>query len=238
MHPQVRRGYLETDERDFAPGQVELLRQAQKDILYLVDHGYDLARSVTFVGNRFQFSARQRTALTRATVRSENNIRRRKKCLSSIKGQTLHIDGFNLIITLEAALSPETTLLRCMDDTVRDICGLRGNYKLIESTTETLRMIGELFSESEVEQAVFYLDAPVSNSGRLKVEIAEAMEQYAVENSVSLVPNADARLWDKEWVVSSDGVILDRCSSWVNLAGMLIAEKLPRRRMVDLSCFR
>jgi len=235
MHPKIRRGYVKSDERDFAPGQVRQLQKAQKDILYLIDGGYDLKHSVTFVGDRFQFSARQRTALTRATAKTENKLRREKKCLQLVQGQMLYIDGFNLIIALEAALSPDTTIFRGMDGAIRDLCGLRGTYRLIESTTRALQMIGAFLAEAKVKHAVFYLDAPVSNSGRLKTEIYEIMTQYAVSAAVEMVPNADAKLWDRECVVSSDGIILDRCISWINLAAAIIAETLPERRIVDLS---
>jgi len=235
MHPNIRRGYVETDQRDFAPEQVILLQKAQKDIIYLVDHDYNIMNSVTFVGNHFQLSARQRTALTRATVNAKKGRQRRQACIQLVEGRTLYIDGFNLIITLEAALSPDTTILRCMDGTVRDICGLRGTYKLIESTTAALHMIGNVLTGLKVKQVVFYLDAPVSNSGRLRAEILEVMAKCAVPADVKLVSNADARLWDKECVVSSDSIILDRCCSWINLAEMIIAENLAERRIIDLS---
>ena len=40
-----------------------------------------------------------------------------------IKGQTIHIDGFNVIIGLEIAFS-DPMLFKCMDGTVRDLAGL------------------------------------------------------------------------------------------------------------------
>lgn len=235
MHANVRRGYVESDASEFSPQQVNLMRQAQRDIVYLVDHGYEISRSVKFIGDRFMFSARQRAALTRATARTESRLLRQQKRLYSFAGNTIYIDGFNLIITLEAALSPETTLIGCMDGTVRDLCGLRGTYRLIESTTLALNMLAELIAEGGAERAIFYLDAPVSNSGRLRAEILQVMERHAIQAEVELVPNADAMLWDKDCVASSDAIILDRCNSWINLAELLITENLPRRLIIDLS---
>lgn len=233
----VSRGYCPTDRRDFGEGMLPLLRAAQRDIAYLVDRGYDLERAVTFVGNRFQFSARQRTALTRATCSAAVLEHRRARLVAGgVSGETVSIDGFNLIITLEAALSPQTTLLRCMDGTVRDLCGLHGTYRIIESTKEALGWIGAALQERQTGAAIFYLDAPVSNSGRLREAILEEMARVALPCEVHLVPNADAELWGKQRVISSDGIVLDRCESWLNLAREIIASQLPGRRLVDLSC--
>ncbi|HBN10981.1 MAG TPA: DUF434 domain-containing protein, partial [Ruminococcus sp.] len=68
-----------------------------------------LKNAVTFVGNRYQLSERQRIALQRA-VSSEKAISERQKKLVN-SGDTANIDGLNIIITLETALSG-TTLLK------------------------------------------------------------------------------------------------------------------------------
>jgi len=237
MMPQdTSRGYVPSDKKEFNGESLPLLQATQRDIHYLLNRGYDLERSVTFVGNRFQFSARQRTALMRATAPAAILEHRGKRLASGcLSGETVYIDGFNLIITLEAALSPETTLLRCMDRTIRDLCGLHGTYRIIEATSAALSWIGEALVEKDAGQAVFYLDAPVSNSGRLRVAILETVERCGLSSEVHLVPNADAELWGKKNIISSDSIILDRCGSWLNLACEIIADKLPERRIVDLS---
>jgi len=237
MMPQdTSRGYVPSDKKEFNGESLPLLQATQRDIHYLLNRGYDLERSVTFVGNRFQFSARQRTALMRATAPAAILEHRGKRLASGrLAGETVYIDGFNLIITLEAALSPETTLLRCMDGTVRDLCGLHGTYRIIEATSAALSWIGEALIEKGAGRAVCYLDAPVSNSGRLRAAILETMERCGLPCEVHLAPNADAMLWGKENVISSDSILLDRCGSWLNLACEIIAAKLPERRTVDLS---
>ena len=59
----VRRGFVPTDARDFQGDSLRLLQEAQADAAYLLNRGYELERAVSFVGDRFQFSARQRMAL-------------------------------------------------------------------------------------------------------------------------------------------------------------------------------
>lgn len=236
MPPQdVQRGYEPTDEQAFGPDAVKLLQSVQKDVVYLLDRGYDLENSVTFVGNRYQLTARQRTALTRATAGTATVWGRLERQVSgAVPGGTLLIDGFNLIITLEAALSEKTVLLRCMDGTMRDLCGLRGTYRLLESTGQALEWIARAIRRMQAGHAVFFLDSPVSNSGRLRNAILTVMAEAGVSAEANLVDNADSFLWGKAYTVTSDAFILNRCVSWVNLAAQILEAELPRRRVVPL----
>lgn len=236
MPEPVNRGFVPGDANEFGDAVLPTLRYAQQDIVYLLGRGYELTHAVTFVGNRFQLSARQRTALTRASSEAVVVAARKQRQTDSLAGSTVYIDGFNLIITLEAAQSPETTLLGCMDGTVRDLCGLHGTYRLIEATATALNWTAESLVNLKVAQAVFYLDAPVSNSGRLRTAILEVMGRHSLPCEVLLVPNADRELWDKSPVITTDAIILERCSSWVNLAASIISDKLPERRIVRLDC--
>jgi len=121
----VKRGCVPTDEKEFSPANTVLLQQVQQDIVYLINRDYDLGRSVTFACNRFGFSTRQRMALIRSTAtRDKIESRIKKEIGRDLKNKTIHIDGFNLIIILEIALSG-TTLLRCMDGTIRNLAGLK-----------------------------------------------------------------------------------------------------------------
>ena len=63
--------------------------------------------ALTAVGNHYQLTIRQRTALMRSTVPTKvcsDRLRRMAKPDEIPKGTVL-VDGFNLIITLETALS-------------------------------------------------------------------------------------------------------------------------------------
>ena len=66
----VRRGYDSQDERWFSQVELEKLKQANHDITWLINRGYKLEGSVTFVSNRFLFSNRQREALKRVICAS------------------------------------------------------------------------------------------------------------------------------------------------------------------------
>ena len=147
-------------------------------------------------------------------------------------GETVHIDGFNEIITLEVALSG-SPVFRCMDGTFRDLAGLRGTYRLIDKTDIALRAVFDALGKIRAGRAVFWLDAPVSNSGRLKERIAEIAEEKWFEVDVEVTGNVDRELCSRSNVISSDSVILGRCLSWLNLNEELILG-LPDSWVIDL----
>ena len=82
----------------------------------------------------------------------------------------------------------------------------------------------------------WWLDRPVSNSGRLKATILEAAADSGWKTEVELTfsPDHDLSHTD-EIIATSDGIVLDRCRRWVNLAWWLIAQSLPQTRLLDLS---
>ncbi|AQS04201.1 DUF434 domain-containing protein [Clostridium beijerinckii] len=229
----VKRGFVPSDEIEFNEENLTLLKKAQKDIYYLINHGYSIDKSVEFVGNHLLFSARQRLALKRG-ISSYNDIisREKRKILDTYENSTLHIDGLNIIITLEVALS-NSTLIKCMDGTLRDLAGLRGTYKLIDKTDTAIDLIGKRLDEMKIRKAIFYLDSPVSNTGRLKSRILEILHKYNFDIEVILIPNADVILNKLDYVVTSDGIILNTCESWINLAYEIVEEELPNTSYID-----
>lgn len=232
---EKRRDYDVNDERWFSKDAVVLLQRAQEEIVWLLDRNYKISTIIELVGGHYQLSARQRIALQRACCTSKQNECRRQKLqsLQAAKKNILYIDGFNLIITLEVALS-NSILIMGSDGCIRDIAGLRGTYRLIDKTQGALELIGRALNELEIPYCKFYLDSPVSNSGRLKSAILEHAENWGMEIEVELVQNPDNILFNLDHVVTSDSVILDNCISWVNLSGKIIEEYVQDVRIIDL----
>ena len=232
---EVRRGFVPTDEKEFNEENLLRLRRAQEEILYLLERGYPIKSASTFVGNHYLLSERQRLAIVRATAKNLDLEMRKSKRLNGVTDLTkVSIDGLNIIITLEVALS-ESTLLRCMDDTIRDLAGLRGTYRLIDKTDSAILLIGEKLESMKIREVVFYLDAPVSNTGRLKLRILELLQEFSYQVSVELVNNADVVLENLNNVISSDSIVLSKCESWINLTAEIMKDKLPNVKCIDLT---
>ncbi len=231
-----KRGFDLLDNRWFSPTELVKLRQANRDITWLINRGYKFENSVTFVSNRFLFSNRQRDALKR-TICTQQQLQSRKakkQSLTKLKDGPIYIDGFNLIITLEVALS-RGTLVVGNDGSLRDLAGLRGTYRLIEQTDDALRLIAEFLSLYAVPKVVFYLDAPVSNSKKLKAKILSMMSGFSIATDVELVPNADSVLRTRERIVSTDAILLDQCISYFDLSQSIIHHYLKALAVIDFS---
>ncbi len=237
MPEAVARGYCPTDERDFIK-HLDELRRAGNDLYYLINRGYPIKSASEFVGNHYLLSERQRLALTRSISSEESIAARKAKELSALpEGSTVHIDGFNTIISLEIAFSGSTLLL-CMDGTVRDLAGLRGNYRLIDKTDMAIRAVRSVLEREKAGTAHFYLDAPVSNSGRLKARIAEIMEDSPVKVDFSVINDVDRTLYTKDTVVTGDAIILDRCASWFNLVRRAIDAEIGEYPYINVTEMR
>jgi hypothetical protein len=231
----ISRGFDPQDRTVFAPEALDLLRRARQDLQFLLDRGYPMTAAATFVGSHHQLTFRQRSALQRATDRSERYVRRAQTQRSpdQLRDGPVLIDGFNLIITLETALSGNLVVLGA-DSALRDLAGLRGTYRIISHTERAIGLIGDYLGARFVPSVRFFLDAPVSNSGRLKQLIGQLTSRWPCPVSVELVPDADRVLLDQDRIVSSDSVLLDHCRGWFNLAAWIVAERLPEAWVISL----
>jgi hypothetical protein len=222
----AKRGFVPEDEKNFSLEAIEKLRTAARHVCWLINEGYDLKKASTFVGNHFLLSERQRMAIVRSIASKEQLAVRFDKevPINEVADQEVWVDGFNAIITLEVLLA-DSLLFECMDGSIRDLASLRGTYRLIPETEAAVRLMLDVLQEAGTSRINILLDEPVSNSGRLKVLIAEIGEDYVPEIDIRILRYVDRSLYDKELVISSDSVILDHCGNWVNLAAECVRRK-------------
>ncbi|MBE5962274.1 MAG: DUF434 domain-containing protein [Lachnospiraceae bacterium] len=228
------RGYAESDQKEFSKDSVGILQKACTDLSYLMERGYKIKGASVFVGNHYMLSERQRLSLVRTCSSKEDILLRRQKERTRLpKGETVCMDGFNTIITLEVALSLGL-LLDCADGTIRDMAGLRGTYRIIDKTEIAVSLLLNELKEEEIAKAEIYLDSPVSNSGRLKQLIMEMGKEYPFTIEVFVIPDVDRVLETKENVITSDAIILNRCKSYYNMTRKIIRDKIPDAFVVRL----
>jgi hypothetical protein len=225
------RGPRPDDELLFAGEGLERVRRAATDVAWLLDRDYPLKSALSFVGDRHQLTARQRLALGRSLCTTAQLRERdaRKLPLESMRDAAIAIDGFNLLVTLEVALSGGLILVG-RDRVARDLAGLRGSYSLIAETDVALDRVSDLLAKHRPASVTWYLDAPVSSSGRLRARI-EA-HSWPVATEARLVPSADKALVSAAHVVSADAAVLDACQSWHDVTGALL-DAIPAARVVE-----
>lgn len=236
MTKTSERGFEINDKRWFSGNELLKLKKAHEEIKWLLDRDYKFEAIINFVGGRYQFTTRQRDALKRGTCSTNNEILRKSKeiNINNIIDKTINIDGFNLIINLEVALSGGILILG-NDGLMRDLAGLRGTYKLIDKTSIAIDYLFSFLERFKIKAVNLYLDLPVSNSGNLKIRIMELSNKYKILTNVILVNNADVVLEKLEFVVTSDATILDKCHSYINLSKNIINEYIPEARIISLS---
>ncbi|MEX2581063.1 MAG: DUF434 domain-containing protein [Verrucomicrobiales bacterium] len=240
MSTRTGRGPHPRDEALFGEKWLSVLREATADLSWLRTRGYAEPSSVKLVGDRYRLAARQRIAVARCACSDDAlaSRRQRRLPLDRLEGLDLFVDGFNVLTTVEAALAGGV-LLRGRDGCVRDMASMHGNYRVLGTTREALELIRRRLRSAGPKREIWYLDKPVSNSGRLRELIEEAARaDSASKTSVRLVKDPDPVLEHTPAggvVATADSGILDGCGRWVSLAEEVLAESLPKARIVDLS---
>jgi hypothetical protein len=112
---------------------------------------------------------------------------------------------------------------------------MHGTWRRVAETIPAAELIGAALAEIGVAGCQWYLDRPVSNSGRLKRILLDLSAANEWSWEVELVDDPDRILEAAtQPVATADSAILDRCSAWVNLAAEAIRDRLPQVRMIDL----
>jgi len=230
------RGPHPDDGELFAPAMLPRLREALADFSMLRTKGYADKSSLKLVGDRFALTQRQRLALMRAACSDQQlqSRRARQVPVDALAGRPIAIDGYNLLITIEAALSGGL-IFRGRDGCFRDLASIHGTYRKVEETIPAIQLIGTFLTEIGVGQSLWLLDSPVSNSGRLKTLLGELARDHGWPWEIRLTISPDAELSRIDTiVVSTDSVILDACPKWTNLAAEIITHRIPQTTPIRL----
>jgi hypothetical protein len=231
------RGAHPEDRKLFAADRLAELRQAVDELSWLLTRKYSMRAALKVVGDRYELTERQRIAISRAACSDQSRQRRLATQIDfeQLRGEDLIIDGFNLIITVEAALS-SGVLMVCRDGCLRDISSVHGSYRSVNETDRALNLIGESLSQLKLRSVKWLLDRPVSNSGRLAATIRELGEQRDWRWAIDVCFNPDREIIASQRVaISSDGPLLDQVERWSNFARDLIETSVADAWITDLS---
>jgi hypothetical protein len=234
---RTHRGPHPDDAHLFAPEMWPRLQAAVDDLSWLLGRGYASLSALKLVGDRYRLDQRQRMAVSRCACSDEARDRRQRSRVEPerLGGQTLWLDGYNVLTSVEAALAGGV-ILRARDGCFRDLASVHGNWRKVHETVPAIEIVGRFLARLGVAEAVWYLDRPVSNSGRLKTLLRTAAEEQSWVWTIELVPNPDKILTAAEHAIASaDSGILDTCRQWVNLARAVIEASVPAARIVPFT---
>jgi hypothetical protein len=105
-------------------------KEAIRDLRYLLNRGYPRETAVRVVSNHYCLSSEERHLLSRCVFSREEGEEHRRKLvrLEGVRGRTLGVDGYNVLITCESLLGGYP-VIRCDDGLLRDLRAVRGKYR-------------------------------------------------------------------------------------------------------------
>ena len=231
------RGPHAADPTLFGASQVPDLRRAAADLSWLLGRGYAEPSSLKLVGDRYGLRKRQRAAVRRAACSDQEREDRAERAVApgGVQGRSLSIDAFNCLIIVESALAG-AVLVRGRDGVLRDLASVHGSYRRVETTHAALAALRDAIVAAKPAAVTWYVDRPVSNSGRLRewiLRLAPPSLPWAVELPFDPDPILAA---DRDGVVATaDANILRAPVTWIDLPAQTAATRTNAAWVVDLA---
>jgi hypothetical protein len=210
------------------------LQEAAEDFRYLLNRGYPRKASLELVGNRYQLISEERQLLHRGVFSDAASTSRRKRKVPAgkIRDKDLAIDGYNVIITIEAGLAGGPLVLGD-DGFIRDISGLSGNFKKTQVTEEALELIFDVIKKVSPRETLFLFDAPISRSGELAQEVRNRLRREDLHGDAKAVKVPEKILIGfPGMIATSDTAIVDESEKVVDLAGYIIRKRIEIKSLV------
>src|SRR5690349_14933050 len=212
------RGPHPRDRELFASPQLPAIASAVVEFSWLLGRGYALDAALKLVGDHHQLALRQRLAVSRAACSDAARERRRSRRLApaQIAARSVAVDAFNAIITLEVALAGGLGLVG-RDGARRDLASVHGTYRRVLETPRAIELLVDGLAACAPARADWYLDRPVSNSGKLAALLRAACHPKGLASSVELVDDVDRRVSAAGVALSADSGVLDAAEHWFDL---------------------
>jgi len=195
--------------------------KAAADMKYLLNRGYNRNTSLNLVVNRYHLDPNERNILRRY-VFSEHEIRAHKSKLitpDKIKGNTLVVDGFNVLITVES-INENKNLVLGMDSILRDSSGVFSNYRFDSKTKKALKQITDFLKKHNPGKVLFIFDSQISKSGQLAAYVRKKLDEAGVSGDAKTSKNADQQIINiNEITASSDSHIIESVDEIVDIPG-------------------
>ncbi len=214
----------------------DALRKASQDFRYLLNQRYPRKSALQLVGNRYALVSDERHILHRAVFADEESAARRKKKASAfeIRGVRLGIDGYNVLITIEAGLSG-TPIVVADDGFLRDISGLSGRFKATAKTDRAFELLCDLLMEMGPREVLLLLDSPIAKSGELAHKLGRRFKEAGITGEAMAVPVPERILIGFDGIVAtSDTAIVDGCERSIDLAAAALKKSGWLRNTIDL----
>lgn len=210
------------------------LQKTAEDFRYLLNRGYPRKAALELVGNRYGLTFDERHLLHRGVFSDSDSTSRQKRTISihEVQNKDLAIDGYNVVITIEAGLSGRPLILG-EDGFIRDISGLSGRFKKTETTEKVIQLMIDAIKKMKPRHTLILFDAPISMSGKLAQEVRSHLKRQNLSGDVMAVKVPEKILIGFPGVVAtSDTAILDQSKKVLDLAGYILSERTHLKSLI------
>ena len=213
------------------------LHTAAADFLFLMDRGYPRSASLQLVGNRYNLDALHREVLHRGVFARSEAKQRRKRLAEpgQLVDDTLLVDGHNVIITIESSLVGRP-LIAANDGLIRDVAGISHRYRISSQTQDVIENLCQFLHNYPPKETLFYLDAPIRQSGELAAKIRYALKSWGLSGEAQALKVPEKRFVGAEGIVaSSDSAVLDGVKQAFDLAAAVIKIMPQKSEIIDFT---
>ena len=210
-----------------------MFRRAEEDVRYLVNRDYPKKSAVRFVSDHYRLPEAQRHILSRIVVPTELAFSRRSKLrpLESMLNKSVYIDGYNVLISVEALLAGKKFYLSD-DGLLRDSQGIFRKYRISGLTEKALCEIAEILALSDPAWIEILFDQQIGMSGLLASDARKILAKYGLNGTARTFKDVDHQLKIVEGIVAtSDGNIIDASRNVVDLPAE-VAKKLGLQSLI------
>ncbi len=210
------------------------MREAKKDLKFLLNRGYRKPSALKLVGDKYQLNKTERSILFRSVFpdREADLIRSKMVAIERLEGQEIVIDGFNVLNTVEAILREEPLIL-CDDGVLRDFSEVHSKYKFTGLTKRALADVLTLLKKVEIAKARILYESQISRSGEIAALTRQMMTDMKIEGDSRTTKTVDSTLIRSGKVIAtSDSAILLKCRWFTDIPQSL--EIAKRAKIIQL----
>jgi len=192
----------------FRPELIEAIR----DYRYFLDRNYPPSATIKLVGDKYALTGNERSVLYRGVSSSFAASVREKKKIHRLLNDTVLVDTHNILFTIANYLLGKPVFISD-DSFLRDTGELHGrfsNHKILE---HTFLLLIQFILKNKKKKYIFYLDRPVSNSGKLSLRFVDFFRENKINGESYTVYSPDHQLIQEEKgvICTSDSVIIQQC---------------------------
>jgi len=205
--------------------------EAAKDYKYLLNRGYSYLGALELVTSRYLLSKEERALLYRCIHPDieVNEIRMKYIKPDGISGETLIVDGYNVLITIASAIEGRCLYI-CDDGFVRDLRSTYIKNFATPSITESIEVLANYLLEIRPKKVIIYLDKNVSKSKQHKYQLSVKMREKGIPADVNLAEKTDTIVIVSQGIIStSDILILKKAGKITDIAGEIIMTQYPKQ---------